>query len=338
MGTGTRLGGFLAVAALVGAGCASGGATGGPSESGSASLSATQSASATVPALASASSQPTPSGLAGLQLIVMADSVQGGVGLWRFQSPDKWTAIGPTVGATALGSSADGPLLAGKLKIESRTWTDPSKALGSVALKWPTAIPTDPVVAADKSPDGQWALITSDGTSAAYFTADTDGTVSVLSPAPAQTLTPLIAWLDSTHLIALNTDVEQVSRFAVLDTATNGAKSIETFGGIRYFALSGDRKTIAVATEDAVYIASVTDWLAGVQPQKVAAVEASHVVWALALNREGSALALLSGSASADGHVSDVHEVVYARSGAAWSKTVDSAVPFTTAMSQVWMA
>jgi hypothetical protein len=268
--------------------------------------------------------------------MVLGSGSGAGTSLWQFQGPDKWIEIGSAGEATALGRTDLGPVLAGSLKIQTLTWADPATPLASVALKWFSAIPADPVVAVDRSPSGQWAMVMSNGTRVGYATAESDGTATILESAPKQSLTPLVAWLDDTRLVVLNTDDRQVSKLAVIDTAAGKMTSIGAIGGIRCFALSGDRKTLVAATETDVYVAPVSGWLTGAMPKKIAGIEGPSVAWGYSLNLDGSVLAILTGAETADGRVSEPHEIVYARTGEDWAKAIDVAAPFATAQGQVW--
>jgi hypothetical protein len=166
--------------------------------------------------------------------------------------------------------------------------------------------------------------------------ASIDGNVTILRPAPTQSFTPLIAWLDDTRLLVLSTDKDQVSRLAVVDTAAQTMTPIQTIGGIDSFAVSGDRMTLVAATEGDIFVAPVSDWVAGAEPAKLASVDGNGVIWGLAVDRNGSQLAMLAGTASADGAVTELHELGYTKRGSAWLPSFNSPAPFTTATGQAW--
>jgi hypothetical protein len=285
------------------------------------------------PAVSFAHGSPEPSGSS---VIVMADGVQGGIGLWLFQAPDRWTAAGATPGATAVARTADGVVLVAGQKVELRSTADLSLAAATITLKWPATAPSWPVVALDRSRDGKLALAISDGNAAAYAVASVDGNVTILRPAPTQSFTPLIAWLDDTRLLVLSTDKDQVSRLAVVDTAAATMTPIETIGGIDSFAVSGDRMTLVAATEGDIFVAQVSDWVAGLQPEKVARVDANSVIWGLALDNNGAQVAMLAGTASADGTVTNLHEVGYAKRASAWLQSFNAQAPITKGKGQAW--
>ena len=334
MGTGARLVAAIATVALVGAGCASS-STSPAGSSPVPSVGVSPAGSSFGGSVAGGSLDPS---VPSASVIVMADGVQGGIGLWRFQAPDKWTAVGATPGATAVARTADGVVLVAGKSVELRSSADLTRAAATISLEWPAAASSEPVVAVDRAPGGKLALVTSDGSSAAYAVATADGTVTVLQPAPTQSFTPLIAWLDDTRLLVLSTDKDQVSRLAVVDTAAATMTPINTIGGIDSFAVSADRMTLVAATEGDIFVAPVSEWIAGAQPQKIASVGASSVIWGLALDKSGIGLAMLSGTASADGRVGNIHEVGYAKGGSTWSQSFDAPAPITSAKGQAWVS
>lgn len=329
MGTGARFVAVIATVALVVAGCASSSASPVPSvwASPAGSLSG-----GSVPGGSLDPSVPSAS------VIVMADGVQGGIGLWRFQVPDKWTVVGATPGATSMAPTADGVVIVAGRYVEVRSSSDLTRAATTISLEWPTAASSDPVVAVDRAPDGKLALVTSDGSNADYAVATAAGTVTVLQPAPTESFTPLIAWLDDTRLLVLSTDRQQVSRLAVIDTAAATMTPITTIGGIDFFAVSADRMTLVASTEGDIFVAPVSEWIAGAQPQKIGSVVASSVIWGLALDKSGTHLAMLSGTVSADGRVGNIREVGYAKGGSTWVQSFDAPAPITTARAQAWVS
>ncbi|HEX7497884.1 MAG TPA: hypothetical protein VF344_05400 [Candidatus Limnocylindrales bacterium] len=329
-----RLASAIATIALVGAGCASASTSPeGASPAGASPAAASPSAGLPV---ASGSGGAPPSAAPESSVIVMADGVHGGIGLWRFQAPDKWTIVSATPGATAVGRTADGVVLVAGQRAELRPSADLGLAAATITLKWPATAPTWPVVALDTAPGGKLALAVSDGNAAAYSVASIDGNVTVLRPAPSQSFTPLIAWLDDTRLLVLSTDKDQVSRLAVVDTAAETMTLIRTIGGIDSFAVSGDRMTLVAATEGDIFVAPVSDWVAGAPPAKLSSVGANGVIWGLAVDKNGTQLAMLAGTVSVDGAVTELHEVGYTKRGSAWLPSCNSLAPFTTARGQAW--
>ena len=67
-------------------------------------------------------------------------------------------------------------------------------------------------------------MATTGGESQSYWLVAADGKVAPLQPAPSQSFTPLVAWLDDARLLVLTTDNLQASRLAVVDV---GARTIE---------------------------------------------------------------------------------------------------------------
>jgi hypothetical protein len=107
--------------------------------------------------------------------------------------------------------------------------------------------------------------------------------------------------------------------------------------GARMFCVSPDYGTVAVATEDAVYVAAAPVWLADRPLGRGFGIPAGHVVWGLALDTGGSRLAMLIGRVEADGGVSDVHDVIYRKTASGWIKVADAEIPFEQGPGQVWL-
>ena len=202
------------------------------------------------------------------------------------------------------------------------------------ALKWPGQAPAAPIVGLDAT-DPAIAFVTADETSMAYATAGTDGAVTPVISAPTESFTALVARLDSSRLVVMTMDSSQVSRLAVVDTAKHTMTISKAIGGIRDFGLSANRQMVAVATASGAYVGSVTDVMAGNAPQQVATVQDAVVVWGLALDPTGTQLFMLSGTVGPDGTVGSVRELGYTRQGSGWTKSLDAATPFASAVDQV---
>ena len=270
-------------------------------------------------------------------LLVLADGVQGSVGLWVYDEGTGWTAIAPLAGATALGRDGDDLTLALGGSLEVRKVSSSGEAGTPLQVSWPAQGSAGSLVAASRSPTGRVAVVRVDANGPTFSVVAADGSVSLLSPAPASAFSPLVAWIDADRLVALSTDAEQISRLAVIDTAGHSLSTLRALGGVRVFAVSPDRGSLAAATESAVYVAPVSDWIGGVAPAKGLTLGSSEVVWDLALDAGGSHLAMLSGTESADGDVTDVHEIGYICTGSSWQKIFDAPVPFMHASGQVWL-
>ena len=273
----------------------------------------------------------------GGRLIVLADGIAGGLGLWALDPGSQWTALASTPDAAALGRTADGVAIAAGHQIDARSRSGLSASGSVTTLKWPGAAPAAPIASLDSSPAGRLAIVTADEQSLDYAVAASDGTVTTLTPAPTQSFTPLVAWLDETHLLVLTTDNQQVSRLAVVDTGAQTMKPATAMGDLRVFALSSDRQTIAVATEAAIYAGPVAAFLGGTPPPPIAALDAAEVVWGLALDSDGSKVFALAGRMAPDGKVGALHEIGYASEDSGWTKVLDSSAPFGRALSQVYM-
>jgi hypothetical protein len=184
-------------------------------------------------------------------------------------------------------------------------------------------------------PGGRTALVTSDEGAFGYAVAGPDGIVTALTPAPEQPFSPLVAWLDTTRLLALSTDAEQVSGLAVVDTAAHRMDVARGLSGVRVFAASSNGKIVAAATENAIYAGPLASFTSATAPTSIVALAEGQVVWALALDTSGARLFMLSGTIAADGSIGDVRELGYAGQGSNWQKVLDSAVPFGRAIGQV---
>lgn len=330
---------FVAAVALASAGCSTGSIPSAASSGPTIAAGGTATTMAPSPATTAGTtpSQPIPAG-AGGRLIVLADGPNGGRSLWSLSPDYHWTALADTPTASAIGRTADGLALVTSAGIEARRGTDLSKSAGVAALKWVGREPTAPIVGIDYSPSGKAALVMADDSTLGYAVAGLDGTVVALSPAPTQSFSPLVAWLDESCLLVLSTDNQQVSRLAVVDVAAHTMTPAKALSGVRVFALSPDGKSIAAATETGVYAGPVPIFTGSLAPALIVTLAEGQVVWALALDTTGSRLFLLSGSMTADGSIGDVHELSYASRGSSWQKVLDSAVPFGRAVGQVYLA
>ena len=315
----------VAVVALVTAGCAAG-ATTKPSASPAA-------APSVAPSLTG-----SPTTAVSPQLLVLADGIQGGKGLWSLDAAGKWTVVTSTPTATALGRTADGIAIASTHQVDVRPASALSKPGQITTLKWSAATPGAPVVSVDGSPAGKLAIATADEHTLGYGLAAADGSVTTMSPAPTQSFTPIVAWLDESRLLVLTMDNRQESRLALV---TLGSKTVETSSsilGATVFAVSSDQRSVAVATENAVYAGPVATFLNGSRPEQVVTLTGAQVVWAISTNAAGTEVFMLAGTAAADGTLTSFHELGYSKQGAVWTKVMDSPAPFATAVSQVCLS
>jgi hypothetical protein len=270
---------------------------------------------------------------------VLGDGVDGGLGLWSFEAPNRWTAVAALPAATGVARFGDDLAISGRATVELRPTRTLDAAGTPLPLKWQGPAPTATIAALDRSPGGAIAMVTTDGETQGYWLVAPDGALQPLQPAPTQSFTPLAAWLDDTRLLVLTTDKEQVSRLAVVDVAAATIEASPVLAGIRVFAVSQDRRRLSVATETSVYAGPVEAFLGTGQPAPatVATVDPSAVVWGLALDDAGTRLAMLSGTVAADGAVTSVREIGYAKGSESWTKEFDSPAPFGKALAQVWM-
>ena len=268
-------------------------------------------------------------------LVVLAEGPDGVRGLWTLDANSKWSPVAKTPEATALGRAADGVALANATGIEVRRAAELATASGVTALKWATA----PLAIADVdvSAAGKIALVAAEGSTLRYATAGTDGTLAVLTYAPTQSFTPLIAWVGDSSLLVLSTDEQQNSRLAVVDAATRTMTAVQALSGVRVFAASSNGKVIAAASASSIYVAQLTALVAGPAPAPIAGLAEGQVVWAMAMDRTGERLWTLSGQVGSDGSVGSVRELGYAAGASGWAKWLDVAVPFGRGLDQVFL-
>ncbi len=270
-------------------------------------------------------------------LAVLADKVQGALGLWHFDLAAGWTTIGSTPDATAIGRFDDRLVLARAGSLEVRGLGTPAQPGATTTASWKSDPPAAPIVSVDRSPTGSTAFACSNDKGQTYGLIGLDGVASRLNPGPTAAFMPQVAWLDSTRLLVLNTDAALLSRLSVFDVEASNVRDLMGVSGIRTFAVSGDRKTVVAVTQDKVYVGTSAEWLGGAAPSAIVTLSPSQVVWAPALDSTGVRLAMLSGKVAADGTVTDIHEFVYAKEGGGWTVKSDLAVPFTHAVGQVWL-
>jgi WD40 repeat protein len=323
---------FVVVLAI--AGCASS-ATASPSASPAVAASPVKTMEAAIPTAAPTS---TPTARLAARLIVLADGVEGGTGLWSLDSGGRWMALGATPGATALGRTPNGIVVASGHELDRRPASDLGHAGTVTSLKWSGAAPAAPVVAIDSSPAGKLAMATSDEHTLNYWLAASDGTVTAMTSAPTQSFSPLVAWLAESRVLALSTDNQQISRLVDVNLSTHSIETSNAVLGATTFDVSRDGKSVAVATEKTVYAESVAAVLSGAQPQQIAALADSQIVWALSMDAAGTQVYVLAATEAADGTINSFHEFGYARQGSSWTKVLDSPAPFAKVVAQVCLA
>ena len=189
----------------------------------------------------------------------------------------------------------------------------------------------------DRSDAGVTAIAVSESGGLAFQLVAADGSTGELSPAPESPFGPSVAWVDSERLAVLSDDARQIPRLAVVDTKKHEIVLLSGLGGVRVFALSPDRRTLAAATESAVYVAPVGDWLGDEEPSRMVSLDPLQVVWDLALSATARASPCCPARRTQAASSTDIHEITYVRSGSSWSKQTDSAVPFSRAVGQVWL-
>jgi hypothetical protein len=270
-------------------------------------------------------------------LIVLGDGVEGGLGLWRFDAPSSWTRLGPVPAATAIARFGDLVAISGPNSVEVRSARTPAAPGTALPIQWQGLAPTARIGSLARSPNGTVAMATTGDESQSYWLVAVDGKVTPLQPAPSQSFTPLVAWLDDARLLVLTTDNLQASRLAVVDVGARTIEPATALAGVRVFALSQDRRHLAAATESRIYAGPMEAFLGTGQPETVASIDPSTVVWGLAFDDSATGLSMLSGTVAADGQVTSLRETGYTKGSASWTLGFDSPAPFGKALGQVWL-
>ena len=270
-------------------------------------------------------------------ITVLADGVQGGIGLWHFDANTGWTPIAPLPNATAIGRFGGQVALVRAGSIELRGPSDFTKPGATTHPAWKSGAPLAPIVSLDRSATGTVAVACQDSASQTYGIIGSDGTATRLNPQPVSAFAPRAAWVDTNRLLVMNTDAALVSRLSVFDVEGGTLSDLTAIGGIRDFAVAGDRQTVAAATEGNVYVGTAAEWLDGAAPPSIITLGKKQVVWDLAMDSDGTHLAMLSGTVAADGSVSGIRELVYLKQLGSWTADSSTVVPFGKAVGQVWL-
>jgi hypothetical protein len=270
-------------------------------------------------------------------VLVLADCVNGGIGLWRLDATGRWTTVGPVDDGRAIARNADLITIAHAGSLETRSVSKPAGTAGTVRLTWPGSAPGAPIVSVDRSPLGSTALVAADAQGQTYAVASADGTVSPLEGAPNWSFTPLVGWIDSDRVLVLTQGVDNTSRLLIVNSSERSTETMGSVTDVRWFALSQDRLTVAVSKEASIYLGHVSALRAGEKPTEIGKLDPHEIAWDLALDQTGTHLAMLSGTEAADGAVENIHEVSYTLLAAGWARTYDAPVPFTKALGQIWL-
>ena len=273
----------------------------------------------------------------GPRLIVLADGIDGGLGLWAVDMNGHWTALGATPNATALGLAADDVAVATGQQIDLRPGSDLGHPGRSLVLSWAGQTSSGHIAGLDQSSGGKLALVAADGVNFQYALADTAGKATALVPAPPQSFAPLIGWLDETRVVVLTMNKGLDSVLAVVDTTAHTMEPALSYVGVTAFGLSADRTTIATAMGNGVYAGPLAAFTGAGTPQQVMLLDGSQTVWGIAPDSDGARVFTLSGAVGQDGKIASIHELGYARQGSTWAKILDSAAPFSQALGQVYL-
>ncbi len=292
---------------------------------------ATPSASVTPTGPAAASPTAGAPGTDSLGIVLLSRG--SGAGLWTVSRSGVWTKVRASDGGDAIAPSKDGVAIASKDKVRYLNASDLTDNT-QVNLAWPDGI-GKPIASVGVADDGRLALVAGADSQYSYAIAEAGGKVGPAESPASQPFAPRVAWLGADRRLLLATDSKQVSRLAVED-ASGRVTILTGLGGCRWFGVSGDGKTIAVLTEDGVHVDTAERFLQNAEPQKVSAIPDGTVAWAVALSRDGTALAFLAGRLADDGSVMEAHEQVLTRTGSDWQLTLDSKLPFADVAGQAW--
>jgi hypothetical protein len=315
--------------ALLAAGCSVTAVTGSPTAISTATASASSPPIGTSPAVVSA--QPSPG--VDAELVVLAGIANPA--LWTYSAVTGWSSQAAFRGAEAIASVEGGVLVVGKDTGEVRPAGDLAAARRSLSLQWPAGSSAVAISALSVSPSGKLAFALSSNGTVSYALAMPSGVVSPLETPESQPFTPLVAWIDDDRRLVLTMHAGQQSRLSVI-TGPGAYQELTAVDGCRWFAVSGDGGSIAVATDSGVFAGAAGSWLSNEAPREALPVADGQIVWDLALDTSGRQLALLSGTVGEDGTVAAPHELIYERSGESWILSLDVAVPFQDVLGQAW--
>jgi hypothetical protein len=343
----TRAPGLLASLALLTVlGC--GASTGSPSSRG---LTASPAPLASAPATAGATSSAAvsagtgstiPSTSAGAPLLMVLGGSESSSGvLLVMNEGGAWSEGMPDVNATSIARDGSLVTIARRDGLEVRDVAHPQADGTFHPIGWGMEPETPSPVGVDMSDTGKAVIALGTANGLVYLVAGGRGdlsTLSSLSPSPASPFGPSIAWLDETRVLVLSSDSLQVSRIAVVDSASRTVTSLRGLAGVRAFALSPDRRMIGAATESGVYVGKTGDWLAGKEPILIYTAGESQIVWGLAFDGSGSRLAFFSGDEDANGTVTDAHDLGLRTVDGSWQSSFDLPVPLVRPINQVWLS
>ncbi len=271
-------------------------------------------------------------------LLVLADCADGSAALWRLDSAGTWTSVGPVAGGRAIARDDTRITIALANSLETRSVSEPSTVSGTMTLKWPASLAAGPIQSIDRSPSGVTAIVVGDSRGETYSMASADGAVSPIQGAPAVSFAQRVAWIDSERLLTLSDGNDATSRIVVLTPSAGSSGTIATMIGVKWFAVSLDRSSVAVAVDRGMYVSRVSDLLGGKQPEWLGSVGPSQTVLDLALDATATHLAVLVATTNDDGTASNTRELGYAKNASGWSWTYDAPVPFARFLGQVWLS
>jgi hypothetical protein len=268
------------------------------------------------------------------QLLVLGK--KGSSQQWLLDVDGKWSS-GQASTATAVTRAGQRLVFGRPDGLEVRPLTSPGLRGTFVPKIWglgPDASPAFLAVA----PNDRTAVSIEQGDAIHYLLTDTNpGKPWALAPIPSSPFDPSLAWLDDHRLATLSSDKRMWSHLGVIDIANKSMSLSNSLTGLRTFALSSDRRTLAAATESAVFAGPTSHWLAGSAPTSVFKPRDGQIVTSLALDSAGTKLSILAGTVADTGEITGIHLIVLEDAASGWHQTLDVPVPFDTATSQVWL-
>jgi hypothetical protein len=298
----------------------------------SASIGASSSALPEEPAASSTEPAPGPD-----RLLALGGRTGGPYSLWLWDTGSGWDEMADAGTATAIGRDGQDLFLAGQDGVEVTALSEFLAAAGNGTQEWHLQALGAQVGSVSRSPQGRVAVVTVGDSGATYLLEDGSGQPQPLTPAPRQAFSPVVGWIEGEQLLVLTVDAQLVPHLGVVDPASATETMLTSVTGVRVFCVSPDYGTVAVATEDAVYVAAVPVWLADEPLERAFDIPAGHVAWGLALDTSGRRLAMLVGRVEADGSISEVRDVLYSRTASSWTKAAEFGLPFEAAAGQLWL-
>jgi hypothetical protein len=268
-------------------------------------------------------------------LVALGTGSTGERGIWRLDSSGRWGLVLAAPTATAVARAGDDLLLAGPGYVESVRLAAVPVAM-PLPLDWTALGAGLRVAAVARATDGRLAVVTSGSDALRCFVAGSGGVLRPLTPGPVPLYAQSVAWLDDRHLLLLATDGTGASLLREVEVTAGSLGRSGSVGGIRDFGLSGDGGTLAAVTAGSILIGVPAQFLGGNYPRVIGGVPDGELAWAVALDPNGSSVAVVEASVGDDGTATRPHVVVYERGAGGWALRGDAQMPFDTVTGLAW--